>query len=98
VRRRRIEIAELVNELWVLPQPDSVIGSIVMDAFRASGLDYPRVSVVTDCPHMRISLLATGRFVTIFPASAFRFLTKRSELKILPVELPRRAGQMESLP
>ncbi len=88
VRRRRIEIAELVNELWVLPPPDSVIGSIVMDAFRASGLDYPRVSVVTDCPHMRISLLATGRFVTIFPASAFRFLTKRSELKILPVELP----------
>ena len=88
VRRRRIEIAELVNELWVLPPPESVIGSIVMDAFRASGLDYPRVSVVTDCPHMRISLLATGRFVTVFPASAFRFLTKRSELKILPVELP----------
>jgi DNA-binding transcriptional LysR family regulator len=88
VRRRRIEIAELANELWVLPPPDSVIGSIVMDAFRASGLDYPRVSVVTDCPHMRISLLATGRFVTIFPASAFRFLAKRSELKVLPVELP----------
>jgi DNA-binding transcriptional LysR family regulator len=88
VRRRRIEIAELANELWVLPPPESVIGSIVMDAFRASGLDYPRVSVVTDCPHMRISLLATGRFVTVFPASAFRFLTKRSELKILPVELP----------
>ena len=87
-RRRRIEIAELVNELWVLPPPDSVIGSIVMDAFRTSGLDYPRVSVVTDCPHMRISLLATGRFVTIFPASAFRFLAKRSELRILPVELP----------
>src|SRR5712691_1603234 len=89
VRRRRIEIGELVNELWVLPPPDSVIGSIVTDAFRASGLDYPRVSVVTDCPHMRISLLATGRFVTIFPASAFRFLTKRSERKVLPVELPR---------
>jgi len=88
VRRRRIEIAELLNELWVLPPTDSVIGSIVMHAFRASGLDYPRVSVVTDCPHMRVSLLATGRFVTIFPASAFRFLTRRSELKILPVELP----------
>ena len=88
VRRRRIEIAELANELWVLPPPDSVIGSIVMDAFRASGLDYPRVSVVTDCPHMRISLLATGRFVTIFPASAFRFLTRHSELKVLPVQLP----------
>jgi DNA-binding transcriptional LysR family regulator len=89
VRRRKIEIADLANELWVLPPADSVIGSIVMDAFRASGLDYPRVSVVTDCPHMRISLLATGRFVTIFPASAFIFLTKSSEIKVLPVELPR---------
>jgi DNA-binding transcriptional LysR family regulator len=97
-RRRRIEIAELVNELWVLPPPDSVIGSIVMDALRTSGLDYPRVSVVTDCPHMRISLLATGRFVTIFPASAFRFLAKRSELRILPVELPTARRPMGSLP
>ena len=87
-RRRRIEIAELVNELWVLPPRDSVIGSIVMEAFRASGLDYPRVTVVTDSPHMRISLLATGRFVTIFPASALRFLARGSELKVLPVKLP----------
>jgi DNA-binding transcriptional LysR family regulator len=37
---------------------------------------------------MRVSLLATGRFVTVFPASAFRFLAKRSELKALPVKLP----------
>jgi len=59
-----------------------------MEAFRASGLDYPRVTVVTDSPHMRISLLATGRFMTIFPASALKFLTRRSELKVLPVELP----------
>ncbi|MEA2911136.1 MAG: hypothetical protein QOJ15_3217 [Bradyrhizobium sp.] len=88
VRRRRIEIADLADELWVLPPPESVIGSIVREAFRASGRDYPGVTVVTDSPHMRISLLATGRFVTIFPASALRFLTRRSELKILPVELP----------
>jgi|SRR5229473_4322257 len=87
-RRRRIEIAELANELWVLPPPESVIGSIVMGAFRASGLGYPRVTVVTDSPHMRISLLATGRFVSIFPASALKFLARGSELKILPVELP----------
>lgn len=86
VGRRRIEIADLVDELWVLPPPESVIGSIAREAFRAS--NYPRAAVVTDSPHMRISLLATGRFVTIFLASALRFLAKRSELKILPVALP----------
>ena len=88
VRRRRIKLAELANELWVLPPRESVIGTIAMEAFRASGLDYPRVTVVTDSPHTRISLLATGRFVTIFPASALRFPARHSELKVLPVELP----------
>jgi DNA-binding transcriptional LysR family regulator len=88
VRRRRIEIADLADESWVLPPPESVIGSIVREAFRASGCEYPYVTVVTDSPHMRVSLLATDRFVTVFPASALRFLTRRSELKILPVELP----------
>lgn len=88
VGRRRIEIADLVDELWVLPPPESVIGTIFREAFRASGRDYPRITMITESPHMRMSLLATGRFVTIFPASALRFLARRSELKILPVELP----------
>jgi DNA-binding transcriptional LysR family regulator len=88
VRRRRIELAELVNEPWVLPPSESPIGALTMDAFRASGLNYPRVTVVTLAPEVRISLLASGRFLTIVPASALRFLTNRSELKALPVELP----------
>src|SRR5882724_7530851 len=69
VRRRRIEFAELLKEPWVLPPPGSEIASIAMEAFRANGVDYPRTTVVTDSPHARMSLLATGRFVTILPAS-----------------------------
>jgi DNA-binding transcriptional LysR family regulator len=88
VRRRRIELAELVSESWTLPPPGSVIGSIAMEAFRASGLNFPCTTVVADSPEVRISLLATGRFVTIFPASILRFPTMRSEIKVLPVELP----------
>ncbi len=87
-RRRKIQIADLAEERWVLPPPESVIGSIMMEAFRASGLDYPRATVVTDSPHMRVSLLETGRFITVFPASALRFLTRGSALKVLSVELP----------
>ena len=87
-RRRRIELAELVNEPWVLPPPESALGSVVMEAFRASGLDYPRATVFTIPPEVRMSLLATGRFLTIFPTSVLRFPTRRPELKVLPVELP----------
>jgi len=88
VRRRRIELADLVNESWVLPPPQSALGSVFMEAFRASGLDYPRATVFTNPADLRISLLATGRFLTIFTTSVLRFPTKRPDLKVLPVELP----------
>ena len=88
VRRRKIKLAELVSEAWVLPPPGSVIASVVMEAFRASGLDYPHTTVVTESSEVRTSLLATGRFVTIFPASALRFPARRLEVLALPVELP----------
>jgi DNA-binding transcriptional LysR family regulator len=88
VRRRKIALAELASEAWVLPAPGSVIASVVRKAFRAGGLDYPRTTVVTESSEVRTSLLATGRFVTIFPASALRFPAQRPEIKVLPVQLP----------
>ena len=88
VRRRRIELAELASESWTLPPPETVIGSLAMEAFRASGLDYPRTTVVTESSEVRTTLLATGRFVTIFPASALKFPARSREIKTLPVELP----------
>jgi DNA-binding transcriptional LysR family regulator len=87
-RRRRIEPAELVNQSWVLPPPESPPGSLAMEAFRASGLDHPRTTVFAIPPDVRMSLLATGRFLTIFSTSALRFPTMRPELKVLPVDLP----------
>ena len=64
------------------------ISPLLMEAFRASGLDCPRVSVVTMPGEVRTRLLATGRFLTISPASALRFSTERPKLKVLPVQLP----------
>jgi DNA-binding transcriptional LysR family regulator len=87
-RRRSIALAELSSQSWVLPPPETVPGAALMDAFRASGLDYPRVTVLTLPSEVRASLLATGRFLTLFPTSALRFSTEGPALKILPVELP----------
>jgi DNA-binding transcriptional LysR family regulator len=89
VRRRKLEFAELLNEPWVLPPPGSEIASIAMEAFRANGVDYPRTTVVTDSPHARMSLLATGRFVTILPASALKFPAARPEIRALPLQVPK---------
>jgi DNA-binding transcriptional LysR family regulator len=87
-RRRRIELAELASQSWVLPSPETVSGSAIVDAFRTSGLNYPRVTVATLPSEVRASLLATGRFLTIFPTSALRSFAERPLLKVLPVELP----------
>jgi DNA-binding transcriptional LysR family regulator len=90
VRRRRIALAELINEPWTLPPPGSVIGSVAREAFRASGLEHPRATVITDSAQARMSLLAPGRFITIFQAPVLRFPTRHPEIKVLPVE-PRMA-------
>jgi DNA-binding transcriptional LysR family regulator len=88
VRRRRIELAELVSEPWVLPPPETVTGSVAMDAFHASGLDYPRVTLITNSPEVRMSLLATGRYLTIFANSILRFPSRRPDVRVLPINLP----------
>jgi DNA-binding transcriptional LysR family regulator len=88
VRRRRIALAELVGESWTLPPPETGIGAAAREAFRASGVDYPRVTVVIGPALVRMSLLTTGRFVTMCSTSVLRFPTRRPEIKVLPVELP----------
>jgi len=86
-RRRSVELAELVGESWTLP-PAGEIWSVATEAFRARGLNYPRVSLFTVHRETRMSLLATGRFLTIFPASSLGF-PQHPEIKVLPVELSK---------
>lgn len=88
-RRRRIALAELMSEPWALPALDSLPGSMIAAAFSACGLNVPRATVVTSSIHLLgVGLPATGRFLTVLPASVLRFGAKQLALKILPVELP----------
>jgi DNA-binding transcriptional LysR family regulator len=88
IRRRRIKLADLMNERWVLPPPDNVVGSVALKAFRARGLNYPRTTVITDSPHVRMTLVSTGGFLSIFPASALRFPADHPKINQLPVQPP----------
>ena len=86
VRRRRIALAELANEAWVMPPPEGVLGPAYLDVLRASGLDDPRIAVFAAPPGVRLNLLTTGRFLTIVTISVLR-LSKRPGIKVLPVKL-----------
>ena len=91
-RRRRIDLAELVNEPWTLPPHDTGIGAFAMDAFRARGLKPPRATVVTYSMHMRDKLLATGRFLTMLSGYTLMLPGRHPSLKALPVELTNARG------
>src|SRR5436305_2109986 len=86
-RSRKMKLADLVSESWVLPPPEDVLGSVYRDVFRSNGIEYPRAIVFTNPPEMRISLLATGRFLTIFSTTILRYSPQRLRLKVLPVEI-----------
>jgi DNA-binding transcriptional LysR family regulator len=85
--RRKIELAELINEPWCLPPPESLPGTVVTELFRAHGLDFPCRTVTALSIHLQLALLATGRFFAIMPSAMLRFSAKRLSLKILPISL-----------
>ena len=88
VRRRRIELAELMGESWALPPPVGALGSFVADAFRAGGFDFPRATVVAIAHELAINLARTGRYLTILPEFLLQFPSQHPFIKKLPVELP----------
>src|SRR4051794_19095631 len=88
VRRRRIELGELMDELWALPAPDDAYGSFVVDVFRASGLALPRTTVLASALEMRANLLRTGRYLSIIADFWLQLPVRHPFIKRLPVTLP----------
>ncbi|HLQ90500.1 MAG TPA: LysR family transcriptional regulator [Xanthobacteraceae bacterium] len=87
-RRRRIQLAELVNEPWVLLPFDTLIGALVAAGFRASGVEPPRATVFTQSRNVRDRLLATGRFLSALPSFSLHLPGGQLSLKALPLALP----------
>jgi DNA-binding transcriptional LysR family regulator len=86
-RRRKVDLAELVGEAWMLSPPGTWTYSYVAEAFQAQGLPMPQVTLATFSMHIRAHFLSTGRYLTAIPRS----LADRYALKTLPVDLPVRS-------
>ena len=87
-RRRKLTLSDLVNEPWTLPPPDSYVGGLIVDGFRASGLTFPHIAVSSYGMPLQSALVATGRFLSVLPGSFMSVSGKSLGLKALPVELP----------
>jgi DNA-binding transcriptional LysR family regulator len=86
--RRKIDLHELADEAWVLPPPESPVGALAVDVFRASGVGFPLKGMARGSIHLLCALAASEPFLGVFPESLLRFGANLPPLKILPVELP----------
>src|SRR5215475_2841658 len=84
--RRKLALAELVHEPWILAS-NAASTPLITSAFRAHGLELPRRNVASFSVHVRTHLLATGRFLGIMSNSTLRFRAKPWSIKVLPIDL-----------
>jgi DNA-binding transcriptional LysR family regulator len=91
-RASKLSLADLADEAWILPPPETFPGSNTADLFRESGLSMPRTPLTTLSIHLCCRLAASGRFVTLLPSSIMRFSGRDLSLKMLPIKLPRMAA------
>jgi DNA-binding transcriptional LysR family regulator len=87
-RRRKIKLADLMDEPWTLPPPGAGYGSLFVDAFRHAGLELPRATVEAYTTVARRALVANGRFLSILSESSLRFAVTEPAIKALPIDLP----------
>jgi DNA-binding transcriptional LysR family regulator len=86
-RRRKIALADLLDEPWILIPPNNAFDSFLAQAFKAQGLELPNARVTSFSAAIRTQLVATGRFLTIMAGSLLRPNAERWGLKALPIAL-----------
>ena len=88
-RRRRIDLAELVGERWILGPAGTANYECIAEAFLALGLAMPKIVLETLSVPLRTYFLVTGQFIAAMPQS----IASQLPVKILPVELAVRPWQ-----
>lgn len=87
-RRRKLRLADLEDERWILPPPDTLAGALVAELFQRESLDVPHAAIRTLSLHLTSNLLATNQFVGTLPSSLLRYDLAGRSLKRLRVALP----------
>ena len=86
-RRRRIDLADLVEAPWIMTPLDALGDSFLANAFERRRLPPPSLVITTFSIHLRNNLVGSGEFVTSLAESVLRLYGARHALKALPIEL-----------
>jgi DNA-binding transcriptional LysR family regulator len=93
-RRRKMSLSDLIDAPWSIPFYNSPVGRLIVEAFRADGLEPPKAHVKSFSIDVHLGLLATGRYVSIASLSMLRMCAERLSIKILPVKLKHRPSSV----
>lgn len=86
VRRRRVTLAELADETWIVAPAEVADDGPITKGFRAANLPTPANLLISDSLTVRYSLLATGRYVTVIPHLTFALSPCPDWIREVPVE------------
>ena len=86
-RRRRVQLADLMNEPWVLPPLETLTGSIVREAFSVRKLEVPVATITTSSTPARLALVAGGQFISILPITTLSLSSKKPAPRALSIDL-----------
>lgn len=88
--RRHVTLADIAGEPWIVPA-SLIVRDIMTEVFEAQKLQVPEGRIVTSFVLMRNHLLATGRYLTVLPASVLRYNARQWGLRALPITLRTRS-------
>jgi DNA-binding transcriptional LysR family regulator len=87
-RRRKIDLAELIDEPWILGAPDTWHRMMLEEIFRAQGLSVPKPRVTSLSMVFRARLLAAGPYLSAFLGSVVhRLIADHYAVTALPIGL-----------
>jgi DNA-binding transcriptional LysR family regulator len=89
-RRRKVDLADLASEPWMLPPSDSWVYSHVAEAFEERGLQVPKAALLTLSVPLRCHLVSNSNYITAFANSVLQLNDTRYGLTQLRVDLPHR--------
>lgn len=87
-RRRKIELAELVDEPWHISPAGSVSRSFIEAVFASKGLPLPQIKVASYSVPLQYALCAAGKFISATSGLTLHFNGKQQGVKALPIDFP----------
>jgi DNA-binding transcriptional LysR family regulator len=96
-RRRKLSLSDLMGERWALAAPDTYLGGLVRNAFRAQSLPMPQAVVSTSSIQLRLELMETSGFLTLASHSMVIHPSRKGRIKALPVDFGDEAGPMAAI-